>query len=408
MVNGNIHVVGVDVRRNSALPEEAIKKSISVVGSSRLVDALLRSGATLDHCEVLPITPLKDALESIGSRIQEGDVTVLASGDPLFFGIGRKLIQLFDQKRVKIYPAPSSVQHTFAEFGIPWDDAAFVSLHGRTPENYIGTILSHHKSVVLTDGNNRPEIIANKIGQFLDDRSKKYSLHVAENLGMESEKIVSGSIDEIAQLSFGNLCCMLVVRNDTQSIRLAGSIGLSEENIIHSRGLITKREVRAAALHALAVEPNSILWDVGAGSGSVGLEAARMSLDTLVFSVEKEEEQQKNILANIAKYDIANMRLIPQSAPTGLYGLPCPNRVFIGGSGGELATIIPICAKQLLPKGRIVVTAVLDKTAKDAPDLLHRAGLTVEMSRIAVERMTYPDQEVTQFNPITIIIGRKI
>lgn len=331
MKSRTIHVIGVDLKRQSEVPCSVLESCPTIVGSSRLVDVISKYSSYPSGLNIIPITPLAGALEKIEESLSLGDVAVLASGDPLFFGIGRKLLQTFGADNVKIYPSSSSVQHAFAQFGIPWDDTSFVSLHGRTPENVVGTLLSHYKTAILTDGTNRPEIIAQGLLAFLGENSKQFTIHVAENIGMQTEKNVTGTIADIAEMRFGSLCCMLLLRNVSKITESTFRFGLSEEDIFHSRGLITKREVRAAALHALAIPANSIMWDVGAGSGSVGLEAARMNRDSLVYSIEKETEQHQNILTNIKKHDVVNMKMIPEEAPLGLHGLPRPHRIFIGG-----------------------------------------------------------------------------
>lgn len=407
MEHGTLHVIGVDALDSGNLSLAVLKKCSAVVLSERFLQTMQRLDVAYGHCELIPITPLADAIEKIRGRLSTGDVAVLASGDPLFFGIGRRLIDIFGRKTTRIYPAPSSLQHAFARFGIPWDDFSFVSLHGRNPENRLGILLGHAKTAVLTDNSHRPESIARELLDFLGDEQSRYTIYVAENLGLDSERLTTGTLREIAEMRSGALSCMLLVRSENQARGSQSVFGLTEEDIIHSRGLITKSEVRAAALHALSIPAGSILWDVGAGSGSVGLEAARMHRDMLVYSIEKEPEQHLNIEANIKKYDAVNVKLIKGEAPEKLTGLPRPHRVFIGGSGGNLAEIINVCAKELQPAGRIVITAVLEKTCREAPELLYNSGFKVEMRRIEVQRRRYPEKEITALNPITIICGEK-
>jgi precorrin-6Y C5,15-methyltransferase (decarboxylating) len=223
---------------------------------------------------------------------------------------------------------------------------------------------------------------------------------------MDTERLVAGNLFEIAADQFGSLCCMLVLHKPRHELN-GPRFGLGEGDICHSRGLITKSEVRAAAIHALGLIPNSILWDVGAGSGSVGLEAARMVPDMLVYAIEKNGEQHRNILNNKSIFDVLNLKLIRGEAPEMLRSLPRPHRIFIGGSGGNLSEIIKVCAAALLPQGRIVVTGVLEKTCKETPALVHGCGFTVNTHRLDVRRNTYPETEEKVFNPITIVVGQK-
>jgi precorrin-6Y C5,15-methyltransferase (decarboxylating) len=170
-----------------------------------------------------------------------------------------------------------------------------------------------------------------------------------------------------------------------------------------------------------------VLWDVGAGSGSVGLEAARLCPGLQVFAIERQDEQVENIHKNRQKFQAWNLQIIQGSAPDALAGLPAPDRVFIGGSGGQLSAIIGHAAERLSPGGRIVVNAVLEKTAQEAPAHLHEQGLTVSLSEIKVVRRHYPQtmdgpvspapgmdevrpqtMDGQTMHPITIIVGRKI
>jgi precorrin-6Y C5,15-methyltransferase (decarboxylating) len=406
MGNSCIQLIGVDLEPSACLPTSTLEKCNTIVVSKRFRHLLPQLYPEYQRCEIVSITPLDIAISTIQDRLLSGDVAVLATGDPLFFGIGRRLIDVFGHEKTIVHPAPSSVQHAFARFGIPWDDSFFLSLHGRSEQNFVGTILAHHKTAILTDGRNKPETIAASLSEFIDEGEQDLTLYVAENLGMDEERLVSGTIREIAANTFGNLCCMIVVCHSSTRNDLP-NFGLSETDIVHSRGLITKSEVRSAAIHALRVPANSILWDVGAGSGSVGLEVARMVPDALVYSIERNTEQHENILANKRKYMVFNQKLVKGAAPDSLFALPAPHRVFIGGSGGNLSQIIDYCSEKLYSGGIIIVTGVLEQTCREAPEFMHRAGLKVDTRRIIVQRNVYPPCEETSFNPITIIVGQK-
>lgn len=415
---GIVHIVGVDLEEGLAkidTPQTALPNCAAIIGTSRFLKTFSQEGRLPDSCELISITPLEEAFDAIKGYNQKGsDVVVLASGDPLFFGIARKLRELVGVEKIKVHPAVSSIQIAFARFGIPWDDANFISLHGRTDKNYLGKILSSPKTAILTDGTHRADVIASEMCSFLGTEQEQFTLHIVENIGLESERIFSGSPEKVSGESFDSLSVVIVRRNGCSEKALAAesskypfSFGLKEQDIEHSRGLITKQEIRAAALHLLQIPDNSILWDVGAGSGSVGLEAARMHPDALIYSIEKNLEQQQNILANKSKFDLVNLKLIKGDAPSSLDGLPEPDRVFIGGSGGNLSDIISFCNKSLREQGVMIVTAVLDKTRKIAPDVMYKCGLDVEMHTISVSRSKYPESAQTALNPITIIVGKK-
>ncbi|MBI5142555.1 MAG: precorrin-6y C5,15-methyltransferase (decarboxylating) subunit CbiE [Nitrospirae bacterium] len=356
--------------------------------------------------EIFPVAPVQAAIEAVRKRLNISDVVVLASGDPLFFGIARRLIEEFGKHKVCVIPAVSSMQAAFARFRETWDDAAFISLHGRCMDNIVELLERNSKSFILTDPANNPAAIASRIA---DESAAKFEIFVAERLGATDERLTAGRPDDIAQMSFAEPCVMIVKRldaADTESTRFP-LFGLREDEIAHSRGLITKDEVRAAALHRLRLPERGVLWDIGAGSGSVSVEAARLSPRMEVFAIEKEPAEIANIRANIERFQASNIRLIEGEAPSALSALPHPDRVFIGGSGGQLAQIIEVVGKRLKPGGIVAVNAVIERTAEAAPKLLMAHGFRVETSKIAVSRTRWnaDGSATTELNPITIITG---
>jgi len=358
--------------------------------------------------DVVPMTPIADAFAVLEERLAEVNVAVLASGDPLFFGIGRTLLKRFGPERLQIIPAVSSMQYGCAKFKEMWDDATLLSFHGRKEENIAARIMNHAKVFCFTDRQNSPTAIA----QALVDKCREigdaelligYTVWVGENLGQADEKITQGSLLEIASGEFSDLNVMLLKRPARQPGKPI--FGLQENEISHSRGLITKDEVRAATLHRLRLPGQGVFWDVGSGSGSVAIEAARLNPELMVFAIERQAEELANIRANCKNFGVYNLSIIDGTAPQALAQLPDPDRVFVGGSGGNLAGIIATAAKRLKTNGRLVVNGVIEPTRKAAPELLHKAGLVVSISEITVSRQTYPAGEKTDMNPIAIMVG---
>jgi len=347
-------------------------------------------------------------MDGIKESLKKGDVTVLASGDPLFFGIGRKLIQSFAGSDIRIHPALSSMQLAFSRFNIPWDDARFVSLHGRSNKLLAARLLPYPKVFLFTDPQNSPSDIAGKLlAECGKERISEMIIHVGELLGSHSERLSTGNVTEIAAGRFTDPNVMILLNPQAGLNTKLPVFGLQEKEIVHSRGLITKNEVRAAAIHALRLPQKGVLWDVGAGSGSIGLEASRLFPGLHVLAIEKENEQWQNVEANRKRFSAWNMTLVKGKAPDALQQLPPPARIFVGGSGGNLQQILEFCTEKLLPGGIIVVNAVIAGTAKLAPEILYKSGLAVEIREIAVQRLSYPEEEKQQFNPIKIIVGKK-
>ncbi|MDD3814339.1 MAG: precorrin-6y C5,15-methyltransferase (decarboxylating) subunit CbiE [Desulfocapsaceae bacterium] len=424
MSQTRIHLIGVESGEQISEKLIALLQNCRVLVLSKRHRTMLSS--ILDQQAVkrlIPIAPVKEALAQVALELIHGDVAILASGDPFFFGIGRTLLQLFGPDRIMVYPARSSMQIAFSRFKIPWDDARFLSLHGRETDNLASSILIHDKVFLFTDYRLSPDLIAHSLlaecGKAIDT---EYRVHVAENLGMDNERLHTGTLSEIAVRSFSPLNVMILLKTSPTST--IPPFGLSENEIAHSRGLITKNEVRAASLHALRLPRHGVFWDVGAGSGAVGLEAARLFPELQVFAVERDDDQIGNIQQNRELFQTWNLQVFHGSAPDTLAALPAPDRVFIGGSGGQLRAIIEHTAGRLNPGGRIVVNAVLEKTAVNAPAFLHKQGLTVSLSEISVTRRPYPpvtdasqeaplgwaerpEQGDQTLHPITIIVGQK-
>ncbi len=360
-----------------------------------------------NHGAIFPITPLSEAVAKIENELSQGSVAVLASGDPLFYGIGKRLLHHFGKNKISFIPALSSMQEAFARFKIPWDDAAIVSLHGRTGSHLPTLLLGNSKTFAFTDKKNTPKAIAKELISYFEligeeSVQQQCLMHVAENLGLSGEKIISASLVEVATMDFSELNVLLL---EFPWKKPGSCFGLSEQELAHSRGLITKNEVRAATLHRLRLPRTGIFWDIGGGSGSVSIEAASLNPQLTVYTVEKKAEELANIKENICTFKCYNVVPVAGSAIQQLEYIPDPDAVFIGGSGGDLEKIIKTTVPRLAAKGRVVVNGVTAKTIDQAPGLLQKSGLQVETSTLTLSR-SGPDGPVS-FNPITIMVGKK-
>lgn len=354
-----------------------------------------------------PVIPISECFDRIRENLAQTGVIVLVSGDPLFYGLGKRINEAFPETGVRYLPSVSYMQSCFAHFGINWDDAEIVSLHGR-PIDLLLTRLNAPKLFIFTDPENSPDRIAAYLRMRLDeDDIQSLRLLVGECIGTEQQCFSQGTIDEVASRTFSQPNCMIVINPGNDPAPKPFLFGLSENDIDHSRGLITKNEVRAAVIHRLQLPEQGVFWDIGAGSGSISVEAARLFPSLTVFAIEKNAEQLENIRANRRNYRCRNMCITPGEAPDALAFLPPPDRVFIGGSGGRIEKIIHHISGLEKAPSRVVVTAVLEKTARQAPEILHRHSFEVDMSMIQVSRCRFPELKKVEFNPIHIICGRK-
>lgn len=402
-----IHLIGA--RGNAITQEDArlIESCPLLIASERMIPGIRAYLPDYPDIRIGPISPLQNALKAIRNGLLQGDVAVIASGDPLFFGIGPVLRSHFGAERMEIQPAVSAMQLAFSRICESWHDATFFSLHGKKWDQIDERILFSEKICILTDQQNTPAMIARKILTVLPiSQTRRYRCFVGENLGCSNEKMTEGSLAETAEREFAPLNLIIILKKP-EVLPSDPVFGLQESALQHSRGLITKDEIRAAIIHSLAIPRRGVFWDIGAGSGSVSVEVARLAADLRVYSIERHDEQILHIAGNRERYSVWNLQIFKGEAPEILESLPSPDRVFIGGSGRKLQEIISCAVPRLKIGGRIVVSAVLAKTCEEAPRFLHAQGLAVEIRRIEVSRCMYPLQESIRLNPISIIIGQK-
>ena len=400
-----IFVIGIDGPTLAGRQQQLLHRAVLILGSKRFVPLVADFSDKFKD-----ITPLHAALSQMRQALALGNVAVLASGDPLFYGIGRKLLTEFPMESIDFFPAVSSLQRACALFRLPWEDAKISSLHGRTTGHLPGMLLSHGKHLLFTDGNNSPNRLAEGILEYLaligESRLPEgIRMQVAENIGMESERVFTGTLTEARNRRFSDLnivCLQIPGIPAPPSYRF----GLGEDLLSHSRGLITKNEVRAATLHSLRLPTTGVFWDIGAGSGSLSIEAARSNPGLTIYAVEHKEKELENIKNNIVKFGCFNIVPVFGRAPEILATLRDPQRVFIGGSGGKLPEIVAEVADRLDGDGLLVVNAVIEETMQTAPLLLQANGFSVQTATVQVWRTT-TDGVSQHFNPITIITGSR-
>jgi precorrin-6Y C5,15-methyltransferase (decarboxylating) len=349
-----ILVVGLTGAGRETLPADLIRRILAA--------DILIGGAR--HLQQFPDFPgerltIGRETESIVARArqgwqQEAHVVVLASGDPLWYGIGATLRKALPPEALEIIPAPASFQLAFAALAEPWHDAALLSAHGRALDGVVGRALAAPKAAILTDHRHTPAVVAKALIEagFTADAC----CAVCENLGARDQRIVRLALGDLLDHADFAPLNVLVVWNDAPVQPHAP--GLPDETFLTHGGQLTKREVRLLSLGELALMANEVLWDIGAGSGSVSIEAARSQPTARVYAVERRAEFCAYIRQNRERLRAFNVNLIEGSAPEACVALPTPNAVFIGGSGGELAHLIEQACTRLQTGGRLVVNLV--------------------------------------------------
>jgi precorrin-6B C5,15-methyltransferase / cobalt-precorrin-6B C5,C15-methyltransferase len=316
---------------------------------------------------------LEPLVEQVAAHLDRGEaVTVLASGDPGFFGITRLLVARLGRGRVRTHPAPSSVALAFAAAGLPWDDAVVVSAHGRSLDEAAEVGARAPKAAVLTAPANPPEALG---AALVAAGCGPRTVTVASRLGEMDEAVVQ---TDLAGLAAGRFDPMSVVVLAVPDPATAPTLAWGRDEDAYSQrpGMITKAETRAVALARLRLPRAGVLWDVGAGSGSVGVEAATFAPGLRVFAVERVAADAAHIGTN-ARAAGVSVEVVVGEAPAALAGLPDPDRVFVGGGGLE---VVEAAWARLRPGGVLVATFVVLDRAVAA------VGLLGEMVQLHVDR----------------------
>ena len=359
-----IVVVGIGDNGTDSLSREALR---------RVAEAELLLGGER-HLAFFPDHPaeklaIRDNLKEVAARLQAEtrQVVVLASGDPLFYGIAGYLANKVGRERLEVLPNISSMQLAFARLNESWHDAALVSCHAKPIEDAIDVIRDAKKVGIFTDDENTPGRIARELKKA---GIGGFRAHVCENLGGSDERISSCSLDELTERTFSPLNVLVLIRaaESPADERRDWTFGIPEEAFYQRqplKGLITKTEVRVLSLAKLRLRPDNILWDIGAGSGSVSIEAAL--LGARVWAVEKNKDDCEIIRRNIAKFHTPQMSVVHGVAPAALADLPDPDAVFIGGSGGEMGELVRICRERLKPGGRLVINVATLENLGEVP-----------------------------------------
>jgi precorrin-6Y C5,15-methyltransferase (decarboxylating) len=343
---------------------------------------------------------LSELADTLGGS--DKDTVVLASGDPLFYGIGGYLAK---KCGADVYPYVSSVQLAFARMGESWQEAAVHSLHGRSITGLAQKIDGRDKIALLTDERNTPQRIAEYLLHY---GMTEYRAFVAENLGGDKERCRWFELPDLAITEECSPLNVVVLRKTGASPQWP--LGIEDEAFAQrkpDKGLITKREVRVLSIAALGLKPDSVVWDIGTCTGSVAIEAARLCRDGAVYAIEKNEDDLANCLENMRKFR-TDFTAVHGKAPNGLEQFPDPDAVFIGGTGGEMQELLRVCRARLKEGGRIVLNAVTIENLYEAQQTFLSQGFHVDISTIQAAR-SKPILNMTRFeamNPVYIITAR--
>ena len=353
---------------------------------------------------------LAKALDRVALLADEHQVCVLASGDPLFFGVGALVAKRIGENHVELIPTPASVQWAFARTGIAWEDAEFLSVHGRSADGFVVRVRRSAKVAVLTDAENTPARLA---ARLLEHGDAAWSAWVCERLAGPGERVRRFTLAELAAERDIDPLNVLLLMRAPETWRAPPAIPFLHEDTFAKRmpkkGLITKREVRLLSLAALSIAPDAIVWDIGAGSGSVSIEAAMLAPRGRVYAIEVDPEGVAICRDNVRTHGTDNVHVIEGRAPEALAALEAPDAVFIGGSKGSMEPIIEVSLAALRPGGRLVVNAVTLENVAEAYAALRSRSLDPEVTLVQIARgaALAHYQRYEALNPIHILAVAK-
>ena len=353
----------------------ALRQADLILGARRLL-AVLPAGCTENRAAAYRPDEVAELLQTSGAE----NAVLVYSGDTGFYSGASSMMEKLEALgvRARVLPGLSSIQLLAAALGRPWQGWNLVSAHGRTCDP-VAECMQGRPTFFLTGGSEDPATLC---AQLAAEGFGNVQGVVGQCLGTPEEKLFRGSVKELAAGRFNSLSVLLVEAVEVLPRRAPG---LPDEAFERGDVPMTKQEVRAAVLAKLAVRPEDILWDVGAGTGSVSVELALAAPRGRVYAVECRPEGCALIKANREKFKTRNLVLVEGLAPAALSDLPAPDAVFIGGSKGSLAAIVD-AALDKNPDARICVSAIALETLSAAVAALTAKGRTVQVSQIAVSR----------------------
>jgi precorrin-6Y C5,15-methyltransferase (decarboxylating) len=355
-----------------------------------------------EHGDVVVMDGLEEALPQVEAKLERGSVAVAVSGDAGVFSLLPRLRKRFPDREISVSPGVSSLQCLCAALGETWDDARIISVHGRAvpPPEIAGLVAHNGKTVFFCGPDRHPAWIC----RVLQERGIDVEVAVGERLSYPDGRVTRGRPAELAQGTFDPLS-LVWVRNpepllfpsnrpeDSEFLRAEGSVPM------------TREEVRTMVLDRLRLTRSSLLWDIGAGTGSVAVACARLCPFGEVHALERLPEAVTLLRGNKAKFRSYNLFIHEGSAPEALAELPPPTHVFVGGSGGKLRRIL----EHLESRGeniRVVVNGVTLGTvcaafeALGGPGFRHRDALQLSVSR---GRALGKSVVMAAQNPVTLL-----
>jgi len=392
MKHSKITIVGVGDDGSPGLSQQAIEviqRASTLFGSSTLLERFPNFqgekrtlGSDLDRLA----TELENA--PIGS-------VVLASGDPLFYGTARFLCERLGKETFEVIPHVSSMQLAFARVKESWDEAYLANVANQPLERILERIRTTEKAGVFTS----EQVPPSRIAELLIAKGVYYfTAYVCENLGAPDERVTKLELRDLVQQKFAPLNVLVLLRHNgtpdqqilTKNRRMFGNPDEFFKQSRPKRGLLTTSEVRAIALSEMNLRADSIVWDIGAGSGSVAIEAALLASQGKVYAIEMDAEDYGLMLENAKTFGVENLEGVLDEAPKAWETLPDPHSIFVGGTGRAVASLVQACWPRLQPGGTLVVNMMsIEYVSELQQYLIRELGLEPQLWMVQISKGTY-------------------
>ena len=405
-----VTLVGTGCGDPGTMTEEvrnAIGSADIIIGAPRLIEAVddILDPGVLKVPEIRPASIL-DAIKNMAKKndeVEEIRICVAYSGDSGFYSGTRSLLPLLEEAGIEaeVMPGISSIQVMSSRLRKPWQDWKLVSAHG-TDCDPVAEVMGGKEVFFLTGGELGPAELCRKLA---DAGLGDLKVTIGERLSYEDEKITSGTAAELAEGGFNTLSVMLTEPAERKADLAPG---IDDSEFIRGDIPMTKQIVRSAIIAKMGAEETDTIWDVGAGTGSVSVELAMKAARGRVWAIEREPEGCVLIEENKKKFGVWNLNVVPGSAPEALQDLPAPDRVFIGGSDGNLEAIIDTVLEKN-DRALICVSAIVMETMSETVELMTARGMDADIIQVCVNtsRKIGDRHMMMAGNPVFIITGQK-
>lgn len=401
MSKGHLYIIGCGTGKEQFPPAaHSILDKASVIAGGK---SLLERFASEKTEQVIIASDAAKTAKELAERSKTETVAVLASGDSLFHGIGATFRPIMQDGEYTVIPGITTFQYLFAKLGIPWSAVSFFSIHGKKPVPWRRILSSESAIVYCCHELNFARTAKTLIEKYPACASRLAVAGVC--LGCEDEKIIRGTLSELSKNQTPGIS-MLLLPESEDAVFPPLALGLEDENYIHENNMITHPETRAVILSKLRLRPG-VMWDIGAGSGSVSIEAAGLCPGLEVYAVEKSSERFLQLQENISAEGLGNVHAEEGDALRIIDSLPAPDIVFAGGGGTSIADIVEKSFSKLNPGGRVVTSSVTLETCAALSSLLMESRKEVVTISVSRSKLLPCSTMMKAENPITIFVYEK-